>query len=67
MEKIEKLSDVFEKFKAEMTDKFEKLRSQYRREIDTLTNDLDEERKKHAATLIEVDRLKKSIADIRDK
>ena len=50
-----------------MTDQFEKLRSQYRREIDTLTNDLDEERKKHAATLIEVDRLKKSIADIRDK
>ena len=67
LEKIEKLSEAFEKFKAELTDKFEKQRTQYRREIDTLTQDLDEERKKHAATLIEIDRLKKSVADIRDK
>ena len=67
MEKIEKLSEAFEKFKAEMIDKFEKQRTQYRKEMDTLTRDLDEERKKHAATVIEVDRLKKTVADIRDK
>lgn len=67
MEKIEKLSEAFEKFKAEMIDKFEKQRTQYRKEMDTLTRDLDEERKKHAANVIEVDRLKKTVADIRDK
>lgn len=67
MEKIEKLSEAFEKFKAEMIDKFEKQLTQYRKEMDTLTRDLDEERKKHAANVIEVDRLKKTVADIRDK
>lgn len=67
MEKIDKLSEAFEKFKTEMVDKFEKQRIQNRKDIDTLTRDLDEERKKHAASQIEVDRLKKSVADIRDK
>lgn len=56
---IEESKEAFEKLKQEFEEFKVQIRKDIRKEIQTLSDDLDEERKNNASLRIDIDRLKK--------